>query len=125
MRTGSLRRHPTAKAASVPTAPAASSQRCRGTSGSAIADRVPATWRDASNQLVSSAGKYMLSSKRVLGDIAFEENAIFSTPADFKLMTTAKGYQVLFIPEQEPNSIDAWKQRVRVVLPDELLTSRC
>jgi hypothetical protein len=60
--------------------------------------------------------KYMESGKRVLGTVAFEENAQFATPADFKLMTTAKGYQVLYIPEQEPNSIEAWTQRIRVVL---------
>jgi DNA-binding beta-propeller fold protein YncE len=61
-------------------------------------------------------GQLKFIGKRVQSEIEFNENGSFSSPADLKIHTSYKGYNILYVPEQEPNSEDAWKQRLRVVM---------
>jgi hypothetical protein len=61
-------------------------------------------------------GDLALLTKRILAQVAFEEEASFSTPADIKLLTLPNGYNILYVPEQEPNSQARGKQRLRVIL---------
>jgi DNA-binding beta-propeller fold protein YncE len=71
-----------------------------------------------SGNLIASQvnGPLVYIGKKVQSEIEFTENGSFSAPADIKLFTAYKGYNVLFVPEQEPNSVESWKQRLRVVL---------
>ena len=48
--------------------------------------------------------------------MTFEEEASFSTPGDIKMITLPNGYNILYVPEQEPNSQVHGKQRLRVIL---------
>jgi hypothetical protein len=61
-------------------------------------------------------GDLALLTKKILAQVAFEEEASFSTPADFKLLTLPNGYNILYVPEQEPNSQARGQQRLRVIL---------
>jgi len=54
--------------------------------------------------------------KRVQSEIEFTETGSFASPADIKLHTSSKGFNLLYVPEQEPNSTESWKQRLRVVM---------
>ena len=60
--------------------------------------------------------KYMISGQKVQGEVPFEDSGLFSSPGDIKLIPSSKGYNVLYVPEQEPNSVEQWKQRLRVVV---------
>jgi len=60
--------------------------------------------------------KYMLSVKKVIDDIEFNQSGTFSSPGDIKLIPSSKGFNILYVPEQEPNSEEPWKQRLRVVM---------
>lgn len=61
-------------------------------------------------------GDLALLTKKILAQVAFEEEASFSTPADFKMLTLPNGYNILYVPEQEPNSQARGQQRLRVIL---------
>jgi DNA-binding beta-propeller fold protein YncE len=61
-------------------------------------------------------GDLALLTKKILAQVAFDEDASFSTPADIKLLTLPSGYNILYVPEQEPNSQARGKQRLRVIL---------
>jgi DNA-binding beta-propeller fold protein YncE len=61
-------------------------------------------------------GDLALINKRIMAQVGFYEDASFSSPCDIKLLTLRNGYNILYVPEQEPNSSDPWKQRLRVVL---------
>jgi DNA-binding beta-propeller fold protein YncE len=61
-------------------------------------------------------GDLVLINKRIMAQVGFYEDASFSSPCDIKLLTLGNGYNILYVPEQEPNSSDPWKQRLRVVL---------
>jgi hypothetical protein len=52
----------------------------------------------------------------ILGFLGYEEAIKFSTPADIKLLTLKNGHNILYIPEQDPESKQQNKQRLRVVL---------
>lgn len=59
---------------------------------------------------------YMLTGRSSMGKVGFYEDAAFSSPGEIRFMACPKGYNVLYVPEQEPNSVQAWKQRLRVVV---------
>jgi hypothetical protein len=61
-------------------------------------------------------GDLALLTKKIIAQVVFDEEASFSTPADIKLLTLANGYNILYVPEQEPNSQSRGQQRLRVVL---------
>jgi hypothetical protein len=61
-------------------------------------------------------GDLALINKRIMATVGFEEEGSFSSPLDIKLLTLPNGYNILYVPEQEPNSSEPWKQRLRVVL---------
>jgi DNA-binding beta-propeller fold protein YncE len=52
----------------------------------------------------------------VLNFLGYEEPLKLSSPGDIKLLTLSNGYNILYIPEQEPDAKEPWKQRLRVVL---------
>jgi len=63
----------------------------------------------------------MLSGQKILSEVEFNQSGTFSTPADIKIHTSFNKFNILYIPEQDPNSDEAWKQRLRViVLPKAL-----
>jgi hypothetical protein len=61
-------------------------------------------------------GDLALVTKKILAQVGFYESASFSSPGDIKLHTLANGYNILYLPEQEPGSELPWKQRLRVIL---------
>lgn len=61
-------------------------------------------------------GQLKFIGKRVQSEIEFTETGTFASPADIKLHTSSKGFNLLYVPEQEPNSTESWKQRLRVVM---------
>jgi DNA-binding beta-propeller fold protein YncE len=61
-------------------------------------------------------GDLALINKRIMATVGFEEDGSFSSPWDIKLLTLPNGYNILYVPEQEPNASEPWKQRLRVVL---------
>jgi DNA-binding beta-propeller fold protein YncE len=61
-------------------------------------------------------GDLALINKRIMAQVGFYEDASFSSPGDIKLLTLRNGYNILYVPEQEPNSDAPSMQRVRVVL---------
>jgi DNA-binding beta-propeller fold protein YncE len=61
-------------------------------------------------------GDLALINRRIMATVGFEEDGSFSSPWDIKLLTLPNGYNVLYVPEQEPNASEPWKQRLRVVL---------
>jgi hypothetical protein len=71
-----------------------------------------------SGNLIASQvnGQLIYIGKRVQAEVEFTENGSFATPADIKMIKSYKGFNILYVPEQEPNSVDSWKQRLRVVL---------
>jgi hypothetical protein len=71
-----------------------------------------------SGNLIASQinGQLIYIGKRVQAEVEFTENGSFATPADIKMIKSYKGFNVLYVPEQEPNSVESWKQRLRVVL---------
>jgi len=40
----------------------------------------------------------------------------FVTPADIKIHALPNGQNILYVPEEEPNANQEWKQRIRVIL---------
>jgi hypothetical protein len=65
-------------------------------------------------------GDLSFMTKKVLDQVSFNESGSFSSPGDFRMVTHPAGYNLLYIPEQEPNAPDPWKQRLRViVLPSQ------
>jgi hypothetical protein len=65
-------------------------------------------------------GDLSFMTKKVLDQVSFNEGGSFSSPGDFRMATHPGGYNLLYIPEQEPNAPDPWKQRLRViVLPSQ------
>lgn len=69
--------------------------------------------------LVSRAqGDLMFVTRKKLDSMQFlsEDQPVFSTPADMKLHTLPNGWNIIYVPETDPPSIDEGKQRVRVVL---------
>lgn len=61
-------------------------------------------------------GQLKFIGKRIQSEIEFSETGTFASPGDIKLYTNSKGFNVLYVPEQEPNSAESWKQRLRVVM---------
>lgn len=57
-----------------------------------------------------------LNRKVVSAALPFEQEASFSSPADMKMVTLPNGYNILYVPEQEPNSQNRGNQRLRVIL---------
>lgn len=69
------------------------------------------------NLIASQAnGQLIYIGKRVQAEVEFTENGSFATPADIKMIKSYKGFNILYVLEQEPNSVESWKQRLRVVL---------
>jgi hypothetical protein len=58
---------------------------------------------------------YCINRKR-MDQVPFFENGLFSSPWDIKLVTMRNGNNLLYVPEQEPNATEPWKQRLRVIL---------
>ncbi|HEY7118411.1 MAG TPA: hypothetical protein VH475_17615, partial [Tepidisphaeraceae bacterium] len=61
-------------------------------------------------------GDLTMISPHVLDTVPFYESASFATPGDIKIHTLQNGNNILYVPEQEPNSLEKWKQRIRVIL---------
>jgi hypothetical protein len=64
-------------------------------------------------------GDLALINKRqmgLLGFLGYEDPPRFATPADIKLLTLKNGHNILYLPEQDPDSKDQNKQRLRVIL---------
>jgi hypothetical protein len=67
----------------------------------------------------SQEGDIALMTKRQLSILnfqGFEEPLKLASPSDIKLLTLSNGNNILYIPEQEPEAKEPWKQRLRVVL---------
>ncbi len=62
-------------------------------------------------------GDIALITSRVMGQLRFvtEEQPVFKTPGDFRLLKLANGQVITYLPEQDPGPIDR-KQRLRVIL---------
>jgi hypothetical protein len=54
----------------------------------------------------------IISAMRMLDD----DELVFSTPADIKIHPLPNGQNILYVPEEEPNANQEWKQRLRVIL---------
>jgi hypothetical protein len=61
-------------------------------------------------------GELALMNEKVIDRVRFFEDGSFSSPAEVKLHILKDGYNVLYVPEQEPNATEPWKQRLRVIL---------
>ena len=61
-------------------------------------------------------GDLSFMTKKVQDQVSFNESGSFSSPGDFRMLSHPASYNLLYIPEQEPNAPDPWKQRLRVIV---------
>jgi hypothetical protein len=61
-------------------------------------------------------GDLYFINRRKMDQVPFFENGLLSSPGDIKLVTMRNGNNLLYVPEQEPNATEPWKQRLRVIL---------
>jgi DNA-binding beta-propeller fold protein YncE len=61
-------------------------------------------------------GDLSLMTARTITQVAFPEDGSFSSPFEIKLHTLPNGNNVLYVPEQDPTSLQENQQRLRVIL---------
>jgi hypothetical protein len=61
-------------------------------------------------------GDLQMMNGKILTRMFFDQERSFSSPMHLTLLKTAKGHNVLYVPEQQPGGLKDGAQRVRVVL---------